>query len=354
MELEITGVETSDRHLSPTIEFEVEVEFRRYDEALMVLDGRLEGAGNTILSPVHEWGDEARRGDFLRDSKLGSHPDNINQDYGNGDDQSFTTKVFAPLGAEGVEYLEKQRDRDQRGDVYLKILLEVGVLRDQTKLTGVHEVKPKKYSLEEIQPAGGHERILTRERRLENKGEMNFLEPRDVPAHMEVGRTVLRGQTQIASNEWIQDYAPSLGVGDRLVVELPDPDDMSGVSEDLQEAIIELGHARDELRRGEWSHCVRLIQNNVLELVDPEKGAEELWEMEDVGYSSPAQGALRGLNDAFKNYLGKFRHRRSRPPESERMPRTDARREDAYFMYVTAAGLVQLLARKEERRQTDS
>jgi hypothetical protein len=345
MELETNGCYPFTKHIQPAIAIDVELRFS--DKQIPVeVGGRIEAGDGTILGHLHEYAakespDKRRRKVYASNS------------YDEGKDSSYKTTLYSPIGRQGVEYLDQLRDETKKNALLLNLVIVAEVLESNTKISSMHRVSFSDAGVEEPDEIQNYDKSSL----------IAYGYDRDInPSHNEMwilsgggGADFLHVSKQveseisyrIPSRDWTDDFLPEFGFGGRLIVDIPDPSDFHNedIGEGLVEAYKELEKAEAELQRGEW----RSVVSHMLGVYDTIKD-EELWSLQESGYTEEAEGGLTGLQSNFNDFLGKFRHRRGKGGNLQ--DKTEPHREDAYFMYSMMAGLVQLLAKKHQIRTT--
>ena len=343
MELSIRDCHPFTKHIDPGIGFDITLDFtdgeEAYDRVPVEVGGRLEAKDGTVLGQLHDW---VRRGPDGKSMRL----DAGNTRQGMRDTEYLTT-LYSPIGEEGIEYLEELREQTEKNDILINIIVVARVLESRSNVSSMHRISFSDIEIDEpdkledyprsglltygydtdIQPAENELWVIS------GDGGADFLS---------VGRQVDSKTTyRIPSRDWTDDFLPELGFGHNLIVDIPDPTNIrdENIADSLTAAFEELERAQAELQRGEW----RSVVSHMLGLYDAIDDSG-LWELQDAGYSPSAEGCLSGLQQNFSDFLGKFRHRRGKHKDLQE--KTEPHREDAYFMYVLMAGLVQLLAKK--------
>lgn len=289
MELTIRACHPFTKHLQPGIGFDVTLDFSDgeggHDRVPVDVGGRIEAKDGTVLGHLHDWTD-----------KEGPDPRSMRLDAGNSGqerrDMTYRTKLYSPIGEEGIEYLEEIREQTRKDDVLLNVVVETRVLQSRSKISSMHHIPFSDTELDEpediedypktgiitfgydtdIQP--GHNELWV----LSGDGGADFLS---------VGRQVSSEISfRIPSRDWTDDFLPELGFGQNLIVNIPDPADFHSedIGEGLQAAFEELEIAKSELQRGEWRSVVSHMLGLYDAIDDP-----ELWELQDAGYTQETE-----------------------------------------------------------------
>ena len=99
-----------EKTVFPSILFNIEIEYKGYQEAIISVNGWLESNKGKILSNLIEFR-ETNRNDGI--SAKTSHSNN---DY----DSIYKTKLIAPLSKEALNYIEEIRKTDKKGDKFVE------------------------------------------------------------------------------------------------------------------------------------------------------------------------------------------------------------------------------------------
>jgi len=172
------------------------------------------------------------------------------------------------------------------------------------------------------------------------------------PVFLKVEDHVEELPIRIPAQDWIHDFAPFLGIGKYLVVELPIPESIK-ISDELANRIEEASKSLDKMREDilacEWN---RVIEDSrpIFELFRKygKNLVKEILTRE--GYTEEAIKNLLDSIDNLFHYSSKFHHRTDESGKKI-IPEIKASKEDAYLIYTTAMGLVNLLTRKVKRFQ---
>ena len=352
MRVEIESCHPFDKHIEEGIAFDVELDFsgEKKDMVPIEVSGRVESKDKKTLARLQEWVPE-REGE-TKISHL--YADGTSVD---AKDQTYNAKLYGLIGERGVEHIDKLREETAKDDVFLNIILEVRVLRSQSVIPSLHRVPFQDTELSEPEEVSDHTKngLVTYEYTqdrdpsqndlwvISGDGGANFLSTAIV-------RSVEPGY-RIPSSDWVDEFLPEFGFGNRITFEFPDTTELENEEEELAEslkvAFEELDRAKSDLQRGEWRSVVSHMLG-VYDAIDTSEVEEDLWDLEEMGYTKQAEGKLIGLQSNFGDYLGKFRHRRGK--DKELQEKAEPHREDARFMFSMMAGLVQLLSEKHLAR----
>ena len=209
-----------EKTVFPSILFNIEIEYKGYQEAIISVNGWLESNKGKILSNLIEFR-ETNRNDGI--SAKTSHSNN---DY----DSIYKTKLIAPLSKEALNYIEEIRKTDKKGDVYLTLCLNVKTLKSSAVISTLHLIDPKEIGLPKIQ-------ISTREygklvvwgydpNYYSNKTNLWVISGNGNPKFLEINEYIFKEEIRIPSTDWIHDYAPKLGLGTYFIVEIPKGDEI--------------------------------------------------------------------------------------------------------------------------------
>lgn len=255
-----------------------------------------------------------------------------------------------------LDHIEKIRQANRRRDVVLKFDFTTLLIQPKYRITPVGAFKldqiHQSQVLGQYDPAHPDRSILIYELpelTIARSSTMNFISPFLPTGQLgQVSWIVQRGiEGTIPSSEWTSDYAPAFGLGNFLVVEMPEiqPTLADGdLAKRLSEAAAALPKMRKDILEGEWTNCAE-HSRPVVELLNQRDLMRKL--LTDTGLSDDTANALiYGLSGVF-DYASKFHHRVDR--DGKVAPAQKADKEDAYLAYFNAVTLVNLVAEKHRR-----
>jgi hypothetical protein len=153
------------------------------------------------------------------------------------------------------------------------------------------------------------------------------------------------GAVEIPSSDWVHDFAPHLGLGNYLVFELPQPEEVNGegsIFDRLRRSLVAIQDMKSDVRDGEWTQTIE-HSRAVWDLLRDEAVTKPA--LVSGGLSDEAATALiTGMKEMF-TFASKF----LKPIDAktrELNPPMKAEKEDAYLVLSSAVSLTNLVARK--------
>jgi hypothetical protein len=148
--------------------------------------------------------------------------------------------------------------------------------------------------------------------------------------------------------KWVNDFARYLNIGNFIVYEFPQPDEivfskaLKSRYAKAQKALMEM---RTQLNYGEWKMAI-IVSRPIFELF---KNFEDFKKfLLDNGYSEAAYIELRNSIKSFFGLLSKFYHGLNED-NTETNPEIPAHKEDAYLAYTYSISLLHLISQKLKR-----
>ncbi len=203
----------------PSIIFEIEISYIVYQEAIIGMNGWLETDDKKIIAEINE----STLGN--QSVNLGAAGTSFDLQFGEGVHQ---TKLVAILDKIALEHIERRRMEDRKGDVNLTLNLNVKSVENRARVSHLYEVNPTSIGVRKINIsapggpfagsiiAGTYNPNFSADR--ENRW---ILSGSSSPIFLSVKNQALRGAETIPSSDWINDYAPKLGLGEYFVVAIP-------------------------------------------------------------------------------------------------------------------------------------
>jgi len=220
MKIENIEVKPYERSIFPAMSFEVEISYTKYREAIMGVNGWLETDDGKIVAEINETAPETTMSD-----EVGARYSSFDVRFM---EELYKTTLITLLDKRALDHIERRRMGDRKGDTKLTLSLNVKSIESKAEISHLHEVDPESMGLSPI--------AIQTDRR-ESKGEMIvyahdpefssgrvnrwILSGDGNPIFLSVEKRLLKEEKTIPSSDWIQDYAPKLGLGEYFVVEIP-------------------------------------------------------------------------------------------------------------------------------------
>jgi len=266
------------------------------------------------------------------------------------------TAIFecvVPLTREAINHVERQRETDKKRDV--QFLAEVEVTRLNPKVSLSHMSANEPFNVRNAFPNLGvaDPKMYVVTHQLDRDYNPSFpdmwvLSGEGSKVFAEV---ILQGfdvWAIVKASDWIQDYAPTLGIGRSIWMELPSPEHLQ-VSDPLKArfaaATKALTDMETDYRRGDWP-----------DLLEDSRAISELfrdWDMLEKlliadGYSTDAVGKIQASLAALFDFSSKFLHKLDK--DKKLAPDLRAYREEAELVLALSMTFVNLFARKARRQ----
>jgi len=220
MEIKNAEPKPYEKSALPSIIFEVEISHVKYQEAIMGVNGWLETDDGKVIASINEHIYEKPKA-----SEIGARGSKFDSKF---KEEIYRTRIIAQLSKQALDYIEKRRMADKKGDVKLNLCLNVKYLQSRAVISESFLIDPKEIDLREI-------RISTSRRYESGKIVAYAYDPDfstsytnrwiisgyESPIFLEVREQLLKKDVKIHSPDWIYDYAPNLGMGEYFVVEIP-------------------------------------------------------------------------------------------------------------------------------------
>lgn len=309
MDLKNTTITVDTQALTPTLTIRIDLEFGYKIEAPISISGRLLSSDGKVISYINEH-------QINSDNSYGvniltrTEKDKI---YREKTTNSYYAQLTAILSPKAIEHIEIQREKDHEKAVKFSIDLVVKYIDIPTEppnLTG--------------------DSII----RLQVKRQYNNI--------------------VIKQSDWVKNYAPLLGIGNFLLLELQIPDDKK-VTEFWKELYAKLTHNLKDietcLRVGDWQKAMffaRKFYENAK--IGDNKKAHGKFKDEFNKLMAKDQHSQEGIDELYTaiwklfEFISKYVHDKDKDGNLNPLPIST--KEDAYFAYSIALGLLNLIGRK--------
>ena len=308
MKLKHTTIKIDTHSITPTLTICPELEYKHQIEAPVSISGKLcSSEGKTIallneyqVSNENSYGIKIltpeQKEKFGREKNVGT----------------YYAELTASLTHSAIEYIENQRDKNSEKAVSFQLSFVV------------------KYVVMEAEPSGIEKNDFIR---------------------LEV--QTMRDNLVIKQSEWIRDYAPKLGVGNFLLLELkiPDGKKATGFWKEYYERLAKnLEQIETCLRSGDWEKGMidarRFYENAKFgqKKTDIENRAKFSELMTEYRHSEAGVDNIYTVLFNLFNFTSKYLHDRDTDANPQAAP--ICKKEDLYFVYATAVGFLNFVGCK--------
>ncbi len=269
--------------------------------------------------------------------------------------ESIEVDSIVPLTQQAINHLERQREIDKKRDVHLKLEVQITFLNPKVSLS--HMSIDQRLEVPKVLPSlpavDFRNRFVVSYKwdaaQTPAYADMWILSGESSKVFAEVVTQTFDVWTVIKASDWVQDYAPTLGIGRWISMELPSAEDFQ-VPEPLKTrfatATKSLMDMEDDFKRGDWP-----------DLVEHSRAISELFRDWDVvekvlltdGYPAEAVSEIQTSLAALFKFSSKFLHKLDK--EKKLQPDLRAYREEAELILALSVTFVNLFGRKAKRQR---
>lgn len=253
---------------------------------------------------------------------------------------STTVRVefFAPLSQRALEHIEEQRRRAVPNDVKFTVeiwgstIAAVGKPLLTQGETFVREDNGHSYTVVAVDPN-------------QVRGAWALVQDGQNAGFLKCDGFRGSGPADIRSSDWSHHFAPPLGLGTFMVVELPQPPGANGTAFDeaVAAALRDLQDARAKLVSGDDDAAISALRRPA------EVIRGRLGEIEDLlrkdGYPSDAAGHYASMIREQVQLCAKFLHSTDKDGKTLR-PQVHAKHEDVLFVFSSTVNALNVVTRK--------
>jgi len=223
--MEIKNIKSKpyEKSVLPGISFDVEISYEKYTEAIVNIGGWLATDDEKVVAEIKEEVIESVRKP-PRSNDIGARSSAFDKEF---KEDIYKTTLVAPLSREALNYIEKKRKEDRKGDVNLTLILNLKTINSKALISHVYGIRPQDIGLRPINIPGTIEGTLSVLLYALNPEYSSPIANRWLlsgdgkPVFLGISEQTLKGSIRIPSTDWIHDYAPKLGLGEYFVVEIP-------------------------------------------------------------------------------------------------------------------------------------
>jgi len=223
MQITKVQVDPYEKAIIPGICFDIEITYKRYDEAIIGVNGWLETNDGKVIAEIREEPSERPRS-----IEIGAKGSYYDKEFEKED--IYETALIAFLDSRALSYIEERRMKDRKGDVKLTLNLRIKTINGRAIISHIHEARPEFLGLQpaSFQTYSGKKTsdwtLLIYAYDSEFFAERTnrwILSAKDGPVFLAVSEQRLKKEVTIKSSDWIHDFAPKLGLGEYFIIEIP-------------------------------------------------------------------------------------------------------------------------------------
>jgi len=312
--------------VNPELKIELRLKVFREDELPISFSGGLFDENDIRFANLSNW---------ETDSNV-RPPISINR---NRSDNVVEMTFYFSLTPKALDHIEKIRDRDENKDIKVRLKLTVGTV--SSRLLGPN--------INVDEQSNDKDYLYIKDRSNRSTGDIKLLAAQDSGEILELQYQNVGKWLTITSSDWAQNYCPILGVGRFVTVDLYVPqleEAETELDKYLNDAIQTVQKMEKYVHDGEWSNVIE--ESRKLSEVLREKNNKliDQWKelLSQSGYQKDSLDKFYSMLENLFQFSSKFVHRIDF--DKNLRDQVKVEKEDAYFVYTTSIGLVNLLSRK--------
>lgn len=348
MSAEITSIlpTLQSETLHPSLDIVISIRYRESSNIPISILGIVRSEDNRVLGHIFEV--PSKNAHQLHLKAFHYSEQRNNQD-------SILSKTFRlVLDQKALDHLETLRDKNKKGDVLIQLDLNISWLTSQVEVGG--------YSTEQLSiPEQGKNTVklvdfikLDSQNYNPHQGHLRMLIEQQSNSLLTLSDGTFTIKHTIHGSDWINDFSPQLGIGKFLVMEIPEILNVNEPKDDLEKrlhtATQRLKDIGELLRKGEWDDVAEDCRGIYEDL---RKNFESEFESAVKNLLRDTNGisdkGISAFNELIKNigiYSHEFHHVRD---QEGKVKQITTHKEDAYALYVSLVGLINMLTMKYHR-----
>lgn len=211
-----------EKSLFPSLKFDVEISYSKFQEAVISIDGWVETDDGKIIAEIKE----ARQDISIPPCSLSAYGSSFDSNF---KEDIYETILVVILNNMTLQHIDNRRMMNRKGDVILNLILNVMSIDNKARTSFIHEINPKEIGIEKKE-------IFTETGKtsdwyiLAYASVPNFSPSRQnrwilsgdgTPIFLDIKGQTLKKRIEIGSADWLHDYAPNLGLGEYFIIEIP-------------------------------------------------------------------------------------------------------------------------------------
>jgi len=216
MEIKVNSVKPYEKAALPALQFDVEVEYKRFERVILGVSGYLKSDDGKILSTLSEA--SFQEGEEIRPlGTLGARGTYRDKEFEERISNRFL--LIAILDKIALDYIEKRRLSDIKRRVILNLELHVTFLVSRTLISHLHLTNEKV-----VLPGNreGYRVVFAYSPDYASQyNNLWVLSATGGPSFLHVEKRVKAVRIEIPETDWIYDFVPKFGLGGYFIVEIP-------------------------------------------------------------------------------------------------------------------------------------
>lgn len=320
------NVQPDSDHVVPGLKIVVALRITLSKETVLSISGRLHAADDRVLCVL----EEARIKDPVNTTITAVRSSQTERM------SDMFVEFFAPLSPAALTYIDKQRRRVVPNDVTFKI-----------EVWG-QALSPSGTPLFTVSHSGQGAQLVAVEP-TQKSGHWVLLQDEPTSGFLRCETFAFSSLETIHASNWAAHFAPKLGLGSFVFVELPQPPAPNGttIDDQLAAALRDLDRARTALLAGDDDDAIRALRRPA----DTLRGS--LGQIESLltadGYPSDAASSYAKMIREQFELCSKFLHTTDKGGKTLR-PEVHAKHEDVLFVFSACVNALNVVVRKGLRQ----
>lgn len=274
----------------------------------------------------------------------------------NNQDSSLSRTFRLVLDQKALDHIETLRDKNKKGDVIIQLDINISWLTTQTE---VGSYSTERLTLPDQQNKNNLKLIdaitLASQNPNTMQGHLRMLVEQQGNSFLTLSDGSFSIIHTIHGSDWINDFQPQLGIGKFLVMEIPEiisvNEPKNKLEERLHSASQNLLKIQISVRKGEWEEVAedcRAVYENLRS-----KDFREEFDLfvrkllrDANGISDKGIGDFMQMIEGQNGFIHEFHHVIDKEGNPKRI---SVHKEDAYALYISLVGLVNMLTSKYYR-----
>lgn len=254
-------------------------------------------------------------------------------------------------------YIEKERDKIEKEDVFFNARLTIQILRNNLQVSNIYTSEIESHGLQKTTAVKNKKNLFysySGGNYSNSQQDMYLVSTcgNDVFAVLETNHKYDIA-CKITYSKWLKDYVPYFNGQKVLVYEIPVPPYNylpKKLHSNFQKANSELTVMKKQMETGDWRSVV-FSARIIYELFKNLDDFDNL--LVNSGYSKVAADCMKDSLKGFFDFISKVQHgygiKTKANPNPSINPSVEINREDATYIYVNCVSLLNLIAQKSKR-----